>query len=171
MSLNLVTCVFYLSGHVGHSPQHPPSPVYVSDFRAAITGDRCSVSGLAGAVDVHVSTVPLAQQSHSETTCHPGGQSNSNRPLVAITAVVPTPALTVCGQPSLLPIPPRSTVTTGIHLRHTVVPSALMEALMQHYQAAALSEEVSRLAAAQIAYMTTGGFASLTGPQGRDLIR
>ena len=40
---------------------------YVSDSGASITGDRSPVTGLAGEVDVHVSTVPPAQQSHSET--------------------------------------------------------------------------------------------------------
>ena len=44
------------SGHVCHSPQCPFSPVYVSDFRASSTGTRCSVTRLAGKVDVHVST-------------------------------------------------------------------------------------------------------------------
>ena len=83
-------------------------PQFVSDSGAASTGDRCSTSGLAGAVDVHVSTVPIAQQSNSETTWHPGGQGNSNSPLVAIT---PTP--TVC-------LPPSPLSTTEI------VPSACM---------------------------------------------
>ena len=68
------------SGHVCHSPQCPSSPVYISDFRASSTGDRCSVTRLAGTVDIHTSTVCLAQQSHSETTCHPERQDNSNSP-------------------------------------------------------------------------------------------
>ena len=38
----------------------------------ALAIDLCSVTRLAGAVNVRVSTVSLAQQSHSETTCHPG---------------------------------------------------------------------------------------------------
>ena len=61
------------NGHVCHSPQHASSPVYVSNSGASSTGDRCSVIRLAEEVDVHVSTVPLAQQSHSETKDHPGG--------------------------------------------------------------------------------------------------
>ena len=48
------------SGHVCHSPHHPSSPDYVSDYRALSTGDRCSVTGLAGEVDVYVSTVSPA---------------------------------------------------------------------------------------------------------------
>ena len=54
----------------------------------------------------------------------------------------------MCGPPSLLSIPLRSTVTAGICLERQVIPSARMEALMQHYQAAGFSKEVSRLAAA-----------------------
>ena len=42
---------------------------FVSYFGASSTGDRCSVTRLAG---VRVSTDTLAQQSHSETTYHPG---------------------------------------------------------------------------------------------------
>ena len=67
----------------------------------------------------------------------------TNSPLVAITSTT-----SVCGPPSLLSIPPRSTVTAGICLEWQVIPSARMEALMQRYQAAGFSKEVSRLAAA-----------------------
>ena len=80
------------------------SPVYVKSSRASSTGDRCSITRLAGEVDVHVSTVPPAQQ--------------------------------------------RPTVTTEICLKQQVVPFACMEALMQQYQAAGFSKEVSRFAAA-----------------------
>ena len=56
-----------------YSPQHTSSSVYVSSSRATSTGDRCSVTVLAGTVDVHVSTLSPAQQSHSETQDDPGG--------------------------------------------------------------------------------------------------
>ena len=80
------------------------SLVYVSDSGASSTGDRCSVTGLAGAIDVHVTTIPLAQQSHSATTGHPGWQDNSNNPLVAITTVVPTSTSSVCvDHPGIIP--------------------------------------------------------------------
>ena len=70
--------------------------------------------------------------------------------MMAITAVDSTPTSTLCGPPSIFLIPPRSTVSIGteIHLRWKIVPSARMEALMQHYKAARFSDEVSRLAAA-----------------------
>ena len=101
--------------------------------------------------------------------------------LVAVTTVISTLATTVCGPPLILSVPLTFTVTT-LCLEQQVVPSACMEALMQHYmyQAAGFSKEVSRLAAAPRRTsanrmynkcMTTGGYASLTGPKGMDLIR
>ena len=89
-------------GHVCHSLQHASSPVYVSNSGSSSTGDRCSVTRLVGEVDVHVSTVSPAQQSHSETKDHPGGLGNSNSPLVAITTVVPTSYSSVCRPPHIM---------------------------------------------------------------------
>ena len=54
------------SGQVCHSPQHASSPVHGSSSGASSTDDRCFVTGLAGEVNVHVSTISPAQQSHSE---------------------------------------------------------------------------------------------------------
>ena len=136
------------SGHVCHSPQHSSSPVYVSDSGASSTGDRCCVTGLAGEVDVHISTVSPARQTYSETLVHPGGRGNTKSPLVAVTTVVSTSAPSVCGPPWHHSLPPGPTVTIGACLRWQIVPSASMEALMQHYQAAGFSKEFSRFAAA-----------------------
>ena len=47
------------SVQVCHRPQHTSSPVYVSSSGATSTGDRCSVTGLAGMVDVHVFTAGI----------------------------------------------------------------------------------------------------------------
>ena len=124
------------SGHVCHNPQHASSPVYVSTSRASSTGDRCSVTRLAGKLDEQFSTVSPAHQSHSETMDHPGGQSDTNCPLVAITIVVSTPNTSVFGPPSHHSVPLGPTVRTGVCLRRQGIPSACMEALMQHYQAA-----------------------------------
>ena len=118
------------SGHVCHSPLCLSSQVYVSDSRTLSTDGRCAVTRLAGVVDVHVSTVPPAQQSHSETKDYPLGRGNSNSPLVAVTTVVPT-STPVCGLPSHHSILPGPTVTTGICLGWQVIPFARMEALMQ----------------------------------------
>ena len=70
------------------SPQHASSPVYFSNLGASSTGDRCSVTRLAGKVDVNVSTIHPAQQSYSETQDHPGGRSDTNSHLVAVTTLV-----------------------------------------------------------------------------------
>ena len=75
-----------------------------------------------------------------------GGRGNSNSPLVAVSAVVSTSA------PSRPPLHhsvlQERTVTEGVCLGQQVVSSTHMETLMQHYQSAGFSEEVSRLAAA-----------------------
>ena len=67
------------SGHVCHIPQHASTPVYVSDSGASSNGDRCSCTRLAGEVDVHVSTVSPAHQSHSESKDHLGGRGTAPR--------------------------------------------------------------------------------------------
>ena len=133
---NIQTVGVSSSGYVCHSPQCAFSPVYVSSPGAMSTGDRCSVTGLAGMVDVHVSTVSLAQQSHSEAQDDPGGLCDTHSPLVAVTIVVSTLTTSVCGPPSILSVLSRPTVTTTTCLEWQVVPSTHMEALMQHYQAA-----------------------------------
>ena len=117
---------------------------------ATSTRGGCSVSGLGGEVNVHVSSIPSTQQSHSEAQVHTGGRSDSHSPLVAESVVVSTPTSSLCGTPPVLSLPSRSPVPTGseVCLRRKVVPSARMEALMRHYKAAGFSDEVSRLAAA-----------------------
>ena len=108
------------------------------------------------------------------TQDHPGGQRNSNSPLVAGSTVVPTSTTSVCGPPLHHSVQPGLTVTTRVCLGWQVVPSARLEALMQNYQASLFFKEVSRLAAtprrSSTKRMTTGGFASLTGPQGKEFI-
>ena len=113
---------------------------------------RCSVTRLAGEVNVHVSNLPPAQLSHSEAQDHPGGRTNN--PLMAFTTVVPTSTTSVCEPPSFLSLSPEPTVTTGICLERQVIPSAHMEALMQHFQAAGFSKEVSSLTAAPRSFST-----------------
>ena len=138
------------SRHVCDSVELPPSLVHVSNSGAMSPSGGCSVSGLAGEVNVHVSSVHSAQQSHSEAPVHPGGRSNSHSPLVAETVVVSTPTSSLCGTPPGLSLPSRSSVPAGseVCLGQKVVPSARMEALMRHYKAAGFSDEVSRLTAA-----------------------
>ena len=138
------------SRHVCNSVELPPSSVHVSNSRATSTSGGCSVSGLAGEVNVHVSSFPPAQQSHSEALIHSGGRGSSHSPLVAESVVVSTPTTSLCGTPPGLSLPSGSSVPAGseVCLGRKVVPSARMEALMRHYKAAGFSDEVSRLAAA-----------------------
>ena len=136
--------------HVCNTVELPPSLVHVSSSGAKSPSGGCSVSGLAGEVNVHVSPIPPAQQSHAETAVHSGGGGDSCSPLVAVSVVVSTSTTSLCGTPSSSPLPSGSSVPAGseVHLRQKVVPSARMEALMRHYKAAGFSDEVSRLAAA-----------------------
>ena len=134
------------SGQVCHRPQHASSPVHGSSSRASSTGDRCFVTGLAGEVNVHVSTASPAQQSHSEAQEHPDGRGDTHCPWWPSQPWFPH--LLRLSVDHLLSVPQRPFVTTGLYLKRQVVPSARMEALMQHYQAAGFSREVSKFAAA-----------------------
>ena len=135
------------SRHVYNSVELPPSSVHVSNSGATSPSSGCSVSRLAGEVNVHVSPIPSAQQSHSEAPIHPDGRGDFHSPLVAELVVVSTPTSSLCGTPSSLSLPSGSSVP-AVCLRRKVVPSARMEALMRHFKAAGFSDEVSRLAAA-----------------------
>ena len=138
------------SRHVCDTVELPPSSVHVSSSGAKSPSGGCSVSRLAGEVNVHVSTLSPAQQGRAEITVHSSGRGDPRSPLVAVSTVVPTPTTSLCGTPVVSPIPSRYSVSTGseVHLRRKVIPSARMEALMRHYKAAGFSDEVSRLAAA-----------------------
>ena len=74
--------------HVCNTVELPPSSVHVSSSGAKSPSGGCSVSGLAGEVNVHVSPIPNAQQSHAETAVHSGGGGDSCSPLVAVSVVV-----------------------------------------------------------------------------------
>ena len=99
------------SRHACNSVELPPSSVHVSNSGATSPRGGCSVSGLAGEVNVNVSSIQSAQQSNSEAPVHPGGRSNSRSGLVAETVVVSTP--TLCGYPPVLSLPSRSCVPAG----------------------------------------------------------
>ena len=120
---------------------------HLPQFMALVPEPRALA--IDGEVNVHVSTVSPAQLSHSEAQEHPDWRGDTHRPLVAITTVVSTPATIQCGSPAtILSVPQRPFVTTGLYLKRQVIPSARMEALMQHYQTAGFSREVSKFAAA-----------------------
>ena len=126
---------------------------YLPPFMALVPEPRAlAIDALSQAWQgrsMYVSTVSPAQQSHSEAQDHPDGRVDIHRPLVAVTTVVSSPATIECGSPAMiLSVPQRPFVTTGLYLKRQVIPSARMEALMQHYQAAGFSREVSKFAAA-----------------------
>ena len=77
------------SRHVCDTVELPPSSVHVSSSGAKSPSGGCSVSGLAGEVNVHVSPIPPAQQSHAETTVHSGGGGDPCSPLVEHPLVLP----------------------------------------------------------------------------------
>ena len=118
-----------ISGHVCHRPQHASSPVYVPSSRASSTGDRCSITRLAGEVDVHVLTLSPAQQSHSEAQDHPGGEVILIARLVASQPWFPHLLHLYVDHPLLFhSYTPGPTITTGICLGRQVIPSAHMDA-------------------------------------------
>ena len=132
-------CETYLQGlehtrsrHVCNTVKLPPSSVHVSNSGAKSPSGGCSVSGLAGEVNVHVSPIPPAQQSHSEALIHSGGRGSSRSPLVADSVMVSTPTTSLCGTPPSSSPPSGSSVPAGseLCLGRKVVPSARMEALM-----------------------------------------
>ena len=114
------------SRHVCDTVELPPSSVHVSSSGAKSPSGGCSVSGLAGEVDVHVSTFSPAQQGHAEITVHSSGRGDPRSPLVAVSTVVPTLTTSLCGTPVDSPIPSRSSVPAGpeVPLRRKVIPSA-----------------------------------------------
>ena len=85
--------------HVSNTVELPPSSVHVSNSGAKSPSGGCSVSGLAGEVNVHVSPIPPAQQSHAEASVHSGGGGNPRSPLVAVSVVVPTSTASLWGTP------------------------------------------------------------------------
>ena len=111
--------------HVCNTVELPPSSVHVSNSGAKGPSSGCSVSGLAGEVNVHVSPIPPAQQSHSEASIHSGGRGSSRSPLVANSIVVSTPTTSLCGTPPSSSLPSRPSVPAGseVCLGRKVIPS------------------------------------------------
>ena len=91
---------------------------------------------------------PLHNKSF-RTKDHPGLRGNSNSLLMAVSTVVPTSTMPVCGPPSHHSVPPGLTVTTSVHVSWMASRTICM--LGGSYAALTSSrifKEVSRLAAA-----------------------
>ena len=100
---------------------------------------------MAGMVNVHVSSVSIVEQGLSISSLSEQ-RSHSDSPLVAISAVVSAYDPAVCYRTPITAI--ETAILTRSHLRLEGVPSACMEAVMQHFQAAGISEEVPGVTAA-----------------------
>ena len=163
------------SGHVCHSPQHASFPVFVFSSGALSTGNRCSVTRLVGEVDVHVSTISPSQPSHSEARDHLGGRNDTNSPLVSIPTVVSISTMSVCGPPSLLSyrldlLTQQGYVLSGKSYHLHTWRHSCSTTKQQDFQKRSLDSPQLLEGRLQTKCMTTGGFASLTRPQDRELI-
>ena len=168
-------------GHVCHSPQYPPTLVQDSDSDsgASSSGGGCSVSGLVGEINVHVCAIFSAQQSHSEITCHPRSSlSNTDCSLYWWPSQPWFPdLLRLCvDHPMNLSILPRLSqqdqkfISDGksYHLHAWRLSCNITK--QQDFQTRSLGLSQHLGDPQPIACTTTGGFTSLTGPQGKDLI-
>ena len=75
------------SPHVCDTVELPPSLVHVSSSGVKSPNGGCSVSRLAGEVNVHVSTFSPAQQGRAEITVHSSGRCDPRSPVVAVSTV------------------------------------------------------------------------------------
>ena len=166
------------SRHVCNSVELAPSLVHVSNSGATSPSGGCSVSGLAGEVNVHVSSIQSAQQSHSEAPVHPGGRSNSHSPLVAETVVVSTPTSSFGDHPlcfpyhlDLLSQQDQKYASNGksYHLHAWRLSCDTIK--QQAFQTRSLGLPQPLGGPQPIACTTISDFALLVGPQGKGLIR
>ena len=131
------------SQHVCNSVKLPPFSVHVSNSGATSPTGGCSVSGLAGEVNVHVSPIPPAQQSHSEAPVHPG----------EVFLVAPwwpkqswfSTLTSLCGSP-LCALPTVKIFCPSRIRSMSQTESRTICTHGGHYKAAGFSDEVSRLA-------------------------
>ena len=65
------------------------------------TGGGFCITTLCGTVDLHVSSISLAEQGYSETSIHLDRPDSTDLPLVAVSAMV---SATVCGPASVSPV-------------------------------------------------------------------
>ena len=147
-------------GHVCVSPPLPPTSVHV------------------GEINVHVSADSSAQQDNSEASGHPSSRSDTNGSLMAVTAMVPTPTSTLLGLPTIFPY--------RRDLLSQESQEFISDGKLYHLHAWRLSCDTTKQQDFQMRSLglpkhlgdpqpiictTTGGFASLTGPQGKNMIR
>ena len=128
------------SGHVRNSPQFSAPLVHVSNLGVQSTGSGYSITTLAGAVDVHASTISLAEQALPETLSHSERRGDPN------TTWWPT-------QPWLLPLSDPSFRTVETCCLNQVTSQTVSRTICTQRLSCSISkqqgflEEVSRLAA------------------------
>ena len=135
------------------------------------------VSGLAGKVNVHVSPIPPAQQSHAEVSIHSGGRGNSRSPLVAVSVVVSTSTTSLCGTPSSFPYrrdllsqQDQKYISDGKSYHLHVWRLSCDTIKQQAFQTRSRSSRQPVGGSQPIACTMIDGFASLDGPQDKGLI-
>ena len=165
------------SRHVCNTVELPPSSVHVSSSGAKRPSGGCSVSGLAGEVIVHVSPIPPAQQSHAETAVHSGGGGDSCSPLVAVSVVVSTSTLSLCGTPLVLPYrrdllsqQDQKYISGGKSYHLHVWRLSCYTTKQQAFQTRSLGSRQPRGGPQPIACTMIDGVASLDGLQDKGLI-
>ena len=119
-------------------------------------------------MNVHVSTVPYAQQSHSETKCNPGSRSDTDSSLLTNTAVV-TPLQLCVDHPLFLPYPRDLLSQQGQRFTsdgksyHLLAWSLSCNIIKQQdFRMRSVSLPLHLGDPQPIAHMTTDGFASLS---------
>ena len=160
------------SQHVCNSVELPPPSVHVSNSGATSPSGGCSVSGLAGEVNVHVSSIPSAQQSHSEAPViliAPWWPNQSWFPHLLRLCVEHPQAFPY--RRDLLSQQDQKYVSDGKSY-HLHAWRLSCNTIKQYaFQTRSLGSRQPLGGPQPIACTTIGGFASLDGPQGKGLIR
>ena len=164
------------NSNTGHAclPQHAFSPFCVSNPRALSIGDRCSVTRLAGKVNVHVSTIPLLSKVMQKLRTTQEGEVILIAPWWPSQPWCPHLLRFCVNHPLFFPYS-RDLLSQQGYVSDGKL-YACLKPQMQQYQTAGFSRRSLDLwhpleDPQHTECTTTGGFATLTGPQDKELIR
>ena len=159
------------SEHVCHSPQHTSSPVYVSSSGASSAGNRCFVTRLAGEVDP---PFPLLSKAIQKIRTTQEGEVILIAPWWPSQPWFPHLLRLCVDHPRLFPYCQDILLQKGYvsssrsyHLHAWTLSCSTTK--QQDFQKRSLDSQ--QLLEDPLQIKTTGGYALLTGPQGRNLIR
>ena len=160
------------SRHVRNTVKLPPSSVHVSNSRAKGPSGGCSVSGLAGEVNVHVSSIPPAQQSHAEASIHSGGRGKwpSQPWLPHLLRLCVEHPLVLPYRRDLLSQQDQMYISDGKSYHLHAWRLSCDSTKQQAFQTRSLGSQQPLGGPQPIACMMIDGFASLDGPQDKSLI-